>query len=67
MNIEYDIARGVVVLTVENPPLPTTKHTIVASALADGTVVLADEIARLTAEAEAKLAAHNIVLGMLDE
>ena len=62
---EYLPERGVVILTVENPPLATTKHTILAEALADGRVNLVEEIARLQAEADAKLVAHNAVLGML--
>lgn len=68
MNIskEYLVDQGVVVLTIENPPLPTTKHTIVAAALADGTVVLQDEIDRLTAEAEKALAVHNTVMGLVN-
>ena len=67
MNItqEYDAEQGIVVLTVEAPPLATTKHTIIASALADGSVVLQDEIDRLTAEAEEKLAIHFAVLEMM--
>ena len=62
---EYLPEKGVVVITVENPPLATTKHTIMADALASGKTDLNSEIARLAAEADAKLAAHNAVLGML--
>jgi hypothetical protein len=68
MNItkEYDSAKGIVILTVYCDPLPVEKHTIVASALADGTVDLDVEIAKLTASAEEKLNVHNIVTGMID-
>ena len=62
---EYLPEKGVVVITVENPPLATTKHTIMADALASGKVSLAAEIDRLTADAEAKLQAHSTILGML--
>jgi len=62
---EYLPERGVVILTVENPPLATTKHTILAEALADGRVNLVEEIARLQADADAKLQTHNAILGML--
>lgn len=62
---EYLPEKGVVVITVENPPLATTKHTIMADALASGKTDLNSEIARLTADAEAKLQAHSAVLGML--
>ena len=62
---EYLPEKGVVVITVENPPLATTKHTIMADALADGRVDLSAEIARLQADADAKLVAHNAILEML--
>ena len=64
---DYDVANGVVILTLENPPLPTTRHTIVASALADGTVSLEGEIERLTELANGQLAAHLAVVEMLNE
>lgn len=62
---EYD--GNLVVLTVHNPPLPTTKHSILPSALASGKVSLETEIAKLTAEAEEKLRVHQAVLGMMIE
>lgn len=68
MNIskEYDMERGVVVVTVENPPLPTTKHTIVVTALGDGSVDLNVEITRLRAEAMEKLRIHHLVVEMMN-
>ena len=63
---DYDAELGIVILTVESPPLATTKHTILASALVDGSIVLEDEIDRLTAEANEKLAIHEAVLGMIE-
>ena len=63
---EYDVERGIVVLTVENPPLPTTKHTIIASALVDGTVNLQDEIDRLTEDAVEQRAVYDAVKDMID-
>lgn len=68
MNItkEYDSDRGIVILTVYCDPLPTTKHTIIASALANGTVDLDAEIARLTKEANEQLNTHNIVMGIIN-
>lgn len=62
---DYDVARGVVVLTVENPPLPTTKHTIIAKSIADGLVDLDEEILRLTEDAEDALRVHGAVMDML--
>lgn len=62
---QYDVDRGIVILTVECPPLPTTIHTISASALADGRVDLETEKARLTAEAEEKLRVHEVVSRMM--
>ena len=68
MNItkEYDSNKGIVILTVYCDPLPTEKHTIIASALANGSVDLDTEIARLTAEAQERLNIHNVVMGMID-
>lgn len=69
MNItkEYLPDQGIVVLTVECHPLPTTRHTIIASALANGTISLGAEIARLTNEANERLNTHNIVMGIINE
>ena len=64
---EYIVEQGIVVLTVECPPLPTTKHTIIASALADGSVDLINEMQRLTDEANTKLAQHQAVLNLMGE
>jgi hypothetical protein len=68
MNItkEYDSNSGIVILTVYCERLPVEKHTIIASALADGTVDIDVEIARLTAAAEKRLAVHNVVTGMIN-
>ena len=63
---EYKADQGIVVITVENPPLATTRHTIVASALADGSVVLQSEIDKLTAKANADLANHIAVLELIN-
>ena len=67
MNItkEYDSNKGIVILTVYCDPLPTEKHVIIASSLADGSVDLDAEIAKLTAAMEEKLNVHNIVMGMI--
>lgn len=67
MNItkEYFPEKGIVVVTVENPPLQTTKHTISATSLANGTVVLEDRIAELRAESQEALNIHNAVSALM--
>ena len=67
MNItkEYLPDRGVVVVTVENPPLPTTKHTVTVESLADGRVNLEQKMAELRAEAEERLRVHEAVMRMM--
>jgi hypothetical protein len=67
MNIttHYEVDLGIVVITVEDPPLPTTKHTITVQALANETVILQDEIDRITEEATEKHRVHELVSGMM--
>jgi hypothetical protein len=62
---EYKAEMGVIVLTVTCPPLATTKHTVIASAIADGSVDLEALKDTLTAEVEEKLRVHKAMLEML--
>ncbi len=59
---EYFPDKGIVVLTVENPPLATTRHTVLAEAIADGKVDLDKEVKRLEDEARRRLQVHEAVL-----